>query len=422
MLVWVINRILETGCEVVQNCGTLLLMVEKSKHVSAVPVNGTGAGTVGALVVGAGGVNTSAMANATTASAAAAAAATLANTQQAENNMEIMYEITILEAAVTAFAAIEYSCPEALLYEESCLINMVTTLDLAHQLMQDRYAPLIRNQGRYRHVQAILLECYAWLPPGSYPNSIEMVFNEGLAVLKEGVVGLYETSLLSHQLPPDFLAFPAITPFSQVHPTNASLSITNSTIEKAVGLGLSSSSSGNVIGSTYTSLTFMTNLMDIPPQEDETDLLLKLERYALPLQKREVEYSVLFSLCGYTCGSDNGHGNDIRSLVKGAAEWKTPKYVPSAHLETRLLDAAIAALAATFSFQPHSNQTSLLQYCAKEAHVGFNKSVSSGTSSMVSDMFSSEDEKRKKERKIYNTTRTTVCLLSSPIRFVCQFR
>ena len=101
--------------------------------------------------------------------------------------------------------------------------------------------------------------------------------------------------------------------------------------------------------------------------------------------------------------------------MKGAAEWKTPKYVPSAHLETRLLDAAIAALAATFSFQPHSNQTSLLQYCAKEAHVGFNKSVSSGTSSMVSDMFSSEDEKRKKERKIYNTTRTTVCLLSSVI-------
>lgn len=403
-------------CEVVQNCGTLLLMVEKSKHVNAVPVADSGAN--GTLVVGAGGVNTSAMANATTASAAAAAAATLASTQQAENNMEIMYEMTVLEAALTTFAAIEYSCPEALLYEESCLINVVNSLDLAHQLMQDRYAPLVRNQSRYRHVQAIMLECYAWLPPGSFPNSIENVFDEGLTVLKEGIAGLYETSLLSQQLPADLISYPAIIPFSQVSPTNGSLNVTNSTIEKSVGLGLSSSSSGNVIGSTYTSLSFMMHLMDIPPQEDESDLLLKLERFAMPLQKREVEYSVLFSLYGYSCG-DGGNADslvDIRSLVKGAAEWKTPKYVPSSHLETRLLDASIAVIAATFSFQSHSVQTSLVSFCAKEAHAGFYRNVSSGsTSGLVSDMFSSEEERRKKERKIYNTTRTSVCLLSNII-------
>ena len=195
----------------------------------------------------------------------------------ASTNHEVIYEMTVVEAAITVFAAVEFNCPEALIYEEDCLINLVNSLELAYRILIERYSITpFRQHSRYKHLLAILLECFSWLPPGSFPHSVRSIYEEAFHVFQDCTASLYETSLLSKfsDLQNDcFSSIQVLCPYFQVSSSNTS--------------------SNTMQGVSYTSLCLIMSVVDIPPQDDDI-LLLKLEVYAMPLQQREIEYSLLY--------------------------------------------------------------------------------------------------------------------------------
>jgi len=88
--------------------------------------------------------------------------------------------------------------------------------------------------------------------------------------------------------------------------------------------------------------------------------------------------------------------------------WSEPS-PPCAHIESRTVDASISLLATTFGHQTNEYQEKAIQLFA-QAVSQFLKSASS------LGIFSSEEERRKKERKGYITVKNVISALSAIVR------
>lgn len=102
---------------------------------------------------------------------------------------ELVYEVMCVEAALVCFSTILRCCPEALLLNcpagtegaapsVGCFPNIIEGLEVSFKLVRTKYQPRMRTHFRFRTLHAMLLECFALLPPGSFPQSCQSTFLE----------------------------------------------------------------------------------------------------------------------------------------------------------------------------------------------------------------------------------------------------
>eukprot|EP01041_Mallomonas_annulata_P001008 gene1008-1979_t len=271
---------------------------------------------------------------------------------------ELLYELMSVEAALVCISTLLWFCPEALVYADNCLVLIVEGLENAFRAVKTKYQPKFRNHFRFRALHVILLECFAWLPPGSFPNTCQQLFVEALRVFRDSISAGYESTCLYEFIRPEF------------------------TILNAAGIQKPIFSPGG----------------DMP--QSECSMMLKLEQNATALQKKESEAF----LAAFT---KDVRWSDFHSPLQ-TNSWTEPS-PPCAHLEARTVDGSIALLAASFGHQTNEYQEKAMQLCS-QAVAQFLKSSS------ALGIFSSEEEKRKKDKKGYIIVKNVISCLSAIVR------
>jgi hypothetical protein len=318
---------------------------------------------------------------------------------------EILYEMMYMEAALVCLSSLLWSCPEALLYEDNCLALVTNGLESAYRIAKAKYQPKFRTHFRFRTLHAILLECFSWLPPGSFPMVSQPVYVEALRVLRDCMASGSESRLLGQ--------------FSGSTETQHILGLSNNNQSILTLAANSASMSSYMMGSSSTknkgattastSSTLNMNYLPTYPNS-EMILMLKLEQYSHVLSKKENEASLaVFSRDVCEPSQDIIYGV-TNSIYKSRMDWQKP-VAPCVHVDSRLIDAAITLLAATFPHQSTELQERAIQLCA-QAVDQFVKQVSTGTLSM----FSSEEDKKKRDIKAFVTVKTVACSLCSIIK------
>lgn len=78
---------------------------------------------------------------------------------------------------------------------------VIEGLEMTLRAVKGKYLKF-KTHFRFRTLHILLMECLAWLPPGSFMSSMQGVFVEGLRVLKDSIAAGYEcTSLLRSTKP-----------------------------------------------------------------------------------------------------------------------------------------------------------------------------------------------------------------------------
>ena len=274
-------------------------------------------------------------------------------------NNDLLYELMSVEAALVCLSTLLWFCPEALIYDENCLVNIVDGLENAFRAVKGKYQPKFRGHFRFRALHVILLESFAWLPPGSFPNSCQQLFVEALRVFRDSISAAHESTCLSEFVNEEFA------------------------ILNAAGL-----SKPPLTASTEVPLT-------------ETLMMLKLESNSVALQKKESEAF----LASFT---KDIRWSDFHRAPLQPSMWAEPS-PPCAHIESRTVDASIALLAATFGHQTNEYQEKAMQLFS-QAVAQFLKSGNS------LGIFSSEEERKRKEKKGYITVKNVISALSAIVR------
>lgn len=295
------------------------------------------------------------------------------------NNSDLLYELMSTEAALVCISTLLWFCPDSLVYDENCLITIIDGLENAFRAIKTKYQSKFRGHFRFRTLHVILLECFAWLPPGSFPATCSQLFVEALRVFRDSIAANYESTCL-----PEFI------------PAENSLLYLNG-IAKPLSLGY----------------------WDIPFDEDL--LILQFEHYSVALQKKESEAflacftketthpSHLFSSPPTLSSTSSFHRTPLH-----ANEWMEPS-PPCAFIDSRTVDASIALLAATFGHQTNEYQDKAIQLCSQALTQYLTIKSSSSTSSALG-LFTNDDEKKKRERKSYLTIKNVTSVLSAIIR------
>jgi hypothetical protein len=252
---------------------------------------------------------------------------------------DLLYELMGVEAALVCVSTLLWSCPDALEFEVGCLALVVDGLEMAFRAVKGKYQPKFRTHFRFRTLHAILLECFAWLPPGSFPNTCQQLFVEALRVFRDCVSNAYETSYLSELNGLEEYAILGM------YNGNAMVSqVSTSSISSTV------TGTASTAGSRLSSFSYVTP--DIPLTEET--LMLRLENYALALQKKESEAFLS------TFAKDSEQTDSLRSQFLMGIEWRQP-VAPCAHLDTRTVDAAITVIGVLFILQNSEYQDKAVQ-------------------------------------------------------------
>lgn len=283
---------------------------------------------------------------------------------------DILYEVMSMEAALVCIATILWSCPETLIEEEGSTELIVDGLETAFRTIKNKFQPKYRSHFRFRTLHAIVLECFAWLPPGSFPNSCQQLFVESLRVFRDSMTAEYECTCLSEytMLDNDILTIPG-----------------------------------------QNSIVNLVKLQTILPLQQEIPLnehmlILKLENHSIALQKRESEAF----LASFTTDTSKNMDVDNRISVHSLVEW-LPPVAPSSHIDFRTVDASILLLSSTFGHQDNEYQDKALQLCLQAM-----AQVAKSNSSLG--MFASDEEKRKKEKKNYLAIKNVVAAISGIVK------
>ena len=319
---------------------------------------------------------------------------------------ETLYEMMYMEAALVCLSSILWSCPEALLYEANCLSLVTDGLEHAFRITKTKYQPKFKSHFRFRTLHAILLECFAWLPPGSFPSVSQPAYMEALRVLRDCIAGGHECTMINQ--------------FSGDKDTQHILGLGNNGLSiHAVGgaatmsslmLGSSSTIAGaKVPTNAGHSAAPAGNYLPCYPIDDIV-LSLKLDQYTNVLSKKENEASLAVFSRDMALPSQSDLYGDANSVHASRMDWNQPM-APCAQLDGRLIDAAIALVAATFAHQSTELQDKSVQLC-RQAVDQFVKQV--GTSGLS--LFSSDEERKKRDKKSFVTVKSVVCTLASIVK------
>lgn len=272
---------------------------------------------------------------------------------------ELLYELMSVEAALVCISTLLWFCPEALIYDENCLLFIVEGLENAFRAVKSRYQSKFRSHFRFRALHVLLLECFAWLPPGSFPATCQQLFVEALRVFRDSISAGYESTCLSEFVRPEFA------------------------ILNVIGLQRPSGTTG----------------YEMPL--NEAAMMLKLEQHAAALQKKESE-AFLASF------SKDVKWGDFHQGPLQTNAWAEPA-PPCAHIDSRTVNAAIALLASTFGHQSNEYQDKAMQLFSQVVAQFLKASSSMG-------LFSSEEERRKKDRRGFVTVKNVISALSAIVR------
>jgi hypothetical protein len=282
---------------------------------------------------------------------------------------DLLYELMSTEAALVCISTLLWFCPDALVYDENCLITIIDGLENAFRAIKTKYQSKFRGHFRFRTLHVILLECFAWLPPGSFPATCSQLFVEALRVFRDSIATNFESTCLPEFIPSDY-----------------SLLYKNGLIKSAPSLGY----------------------WEAPSDEDL--LILQFEHYGVALQKKESEAFL-------ACFTKENNLIDLhRPTPLHANDWMEPS-PPCAFIDSRTVDASIALLAATFGHQTNEYQDKAIQLCSQALAQSLSiKASSMSSTSSALGLFSNEEERKKKERKSYITIKSVTSVLSAIIR------
>ena len=302
---------------------------------------------------------------------------------------ELVYEVMCVEAALVCISTLLRCCPEALTLapcgdaydedtgnaseERGCLRTIVEGLDISFRAMRGKYQPRLRTHFRFRTLHAILLECFALLPPGSFPQSCAPIFIEALRVFSAGVSAGYETTLLGDYLSEHFSVL-------------------------RVGAGQSSVAN--------TGAAFQAYQYEAPMSESL--LMAKLETHTIALEKKENEaFLSIYS-------RDQPPHNVLLTVLDATREVTNSEavFTPCANVDSRTIDAAVRLLGQTFGWQTLEYQEKAVQFCA-QAVAQFAKA---GGKTMGLFSSTSEEERRRKDRMNYSTIRIVLATLCAVVR------
>lgn len=264
---------------------------------------------------------------------------------------DLLYELMSVEAALVCISALLWFCPESLILNEHFMELVVDGLDIAFHAIKGKYQNKFRTHFRFRTLHVILLECYSWLPYGSFPSTCQQLFVEGLRTFRDSISTGYESTGLPNCINADHRILSLCNP---------------------------------VKGSTVSFDTPLT----------ENHLMLRLEQNAIALQKKESEAF----LASFT--------KDNSNFARGAlfsSEWIEP-LSPCAFIDSRTVDAAISLVGATFGSQSEEFQDKAIELCS-QILVQVQKSANSVG------IFTSDEEKRRRDRHALLSTKNTVTLL-----------
>ncbi len=273
---------------------------------------------------------------------------------------ELLYELMSIEAALVCISTLLWFCADALVYDENCLVAIVDGLENAFRAIKTKYQPKFRNHFRFRTLHVILLECFAWLPPGSFPATCPQLFVEGLRVFRDSISAGYECTSLSEFVSPEH------------------------EILQTYGI----------------SKPIFSACPDLPITEQM--MVLRLEYYSVALQKKESEaFQASFN--------KQVHMPEFNRTPLHASDWIEPS-PPCAFIDSRTVDASIALIAATFGHQTNEYQEKAIQLCS-QAILQYLKASSTSLG-----IFSSDEDKRRKDRKSFVTFKNVTTALSSIVR------
>lgn len=350
------------------------------------------------------------------AAVAAAAAGDAAGVARAD---EVVYEIMSAEAALVCISALVQFCPQALLLDaagagagsadsevglDSALQLVVHGLEVSFRALKSKYQPRLRSHFRFRTLHVMLLECYAALPPRAYPNSCQQIYVEALRVFRDGVAASFECSCIQDFVAEDY---------------------------RYLRVG------GGQAGTAAAASVYPGSCFEAPMPERL--LMLRLETHAVSLQKKESEAFLAI----YT-GSQEEEKTIVQSRqfresvlqeevmhlvgsAEGSSLWFQHRSAAAAraHLDTRTMDSAMRLLAATYSFQTAEYKDKAVQLCGQAIAQFVVKPSGSGSGSGGSSkslgLFSSDEERRRKERKNGITNHSVAALLAG-IAFAYQPR
>lgn len=262
---------------------------------------------------------------------------------------DLLYELMSVEAALVCLSALLWFCPEALVFNEHYMELVVDGLDIAFHAIKGKYQSKFKSHFRFRTLHVILLECYSWLPYRSFPSTCQQLFVEGLRTFRDSISSGYECTGISHSMLPE----------------HRILSLSSS---RGLGAG------------------------DMPLTENQ--LMLRLEQHAVALQKKESE-AFLASFSKENAGFRGG------SLYSN--DWIEP-LSPCAFIDSRTVDAALSLVGATFGSQSDEFQGKAIELCA-QILVQVQKSANSVG------IFTSDEERRRRDRHALLSTKNTVTLL-----------
>jgi hypothetical protein len=294
---------------------------------------------------------------------------------------EMIYEIMSIEALLVCISSLLQFNAEALYMEEKCLEVVVESLEVAFRAVKGKYQPGFRTHFRFRTLHVILLECFALLPPGTFPNSVQQIYVEALRVFRDCIGASCECSSLGSFFPEDYLVL--------------AYSHTSSTL-----------SPDNIAGATQ-----VHSLLQADVLSTETAVMLKLEANAVSLSKKESEaFLAVFGkdLKGRVFSNSSFNESDSAGAAAshyGTGGFSVPAYLsrPSAQIDSRTIDSAVLLLASTFVLQSMDYQEKAIQLCV-QAVAQLKQVVTKSGSSMG--IFTSDEERRRKEKKIHVTTRS----------------
>ena len=268
-----------------------------------------------------------------------------------QTSQDLLYELMSVEAALVCLSALLWFCPESLVLNEHYLDLVVDCLDMAFRAVKGKYQSKFRAHFRFRTLHVILLECYAWLPVGSFPVTCQQLFVEALRTFRDCITAGFECTGAVNCIDLDLRRF------------------------------------GNSVMSRTVSMS-----TDCPLTENL--LMLRLESYAVALQKKESE---AFLACFSKDFMDDNR------IAFYSSEWREPS-TPCAFIDSRAIDGAISLISSTFSSQSSEFQDKAIELCS-QILLQVQKSASSVG------IFTSEEEKRRRDRHAVISTKNTSVLL-----------
>lgn len=293
---------------------------------------------------------------------------------------EMVYEVMCIESAVVCiYNLLQYST-ESLALDGTCLITVIDHLEVCFRNLKNKYQPVYRAHFRFRTLHVILLESFALLPPGSYPNSCQQIYVEALRVYRDCISSGVECTspLLDHLV--------------KEGPRNTDIQ-----------------------------LLWKDRIWS------EAMVTLKLDSFVTVLQKRETEaFLTLFGqdfqplFASDTFLYDARHGTttinaaSTPAAVASAASREASNTFKSSLIETRCLDTAIKLMAVTFSHQSSEYQDKAIQLFAQAmaqvAPAPAARMSLTGSSKSLS-LFGNDEERKRKERRMYLVHKDVVCAL-----------